>query len=137
MRSDMYTEDRGPETGFPYRDPSADPRPHFALDDARGAPPSCWSVLLLAAVTVTIAWVASTAWREHRLAVAVAHLPPAVQLQTYQHVRDELTNLCPADRARLDDRCRGEASFLVAFPQCDDDCRALAMPYLGGGSAPR
>jgi hypothetical protein len=84
----MYTGDRGPDTGFPYRDPGADPPPHFALDDARDAPPSRWTVALL------------------------------------------------ADRPRLDDRCRDEATFLLKFPQCDDDCRGLAMPYLGAG-APR
>ncbi|MDB4966905.1 MAG: hypothetical protein JWN44_2594 [Myxococcales bacterium] len=127
----MPTADRRPESGSPYRGPSFEAAHSPKRNDqAGGASP--WTVGLLAALSAVALSVALTAWRDHRLGAAITSLPTALQQETYDHVRDELMHLCATDRLRLDDRCRDQASFLLAFPQCDDACRALALPFLRG-----
>ncbi len=59
---------------------------------------------------------------------------PEARRVLYDEARRNAEALCtqaPEERA-LRDRCADSAAFLLAFPECDDECRGFARAYSRG-----
>lgn len=62
---------------------------------------------------------------------ALGDLPAAERRLLYERTHANLTGLCTAGYGpSLADFCRAEASVIVALPECDPACKALANPFL-------
>jgi hypothetical protein len=48
-------------------------------------------------------------------------------LRTLQTLRDSCGQ---TSQSALFDHCRAQAEFIVRFPECDAECRALAAPFI-------
>ena len=104
-----------------------------AEERAASASAAAWrrsgvATMLVLALVVVGAWLASIAWRERQLTHAVRALPRAVQEATFRRSYEELATTCATEPA-LAEHCSDEAQFILRFPQCGSDCERLARRY--------
>lgn len=62
---------------------------------------------------------------------ALSNMAPGDRKTLYDRTLQSTQELCrhTGDGADLRNRCRDSARFLLAFPECDAECRAFARPY--------
>ncbi|HZR84431.1 MAG TPA: hypothetical protein VFD92_25255 [Candidatus Binatia bacterium] len=84
-----------------------------------------WLVTLVSLIAL-VGWIAWSVSEERR---AIAHMPPEQRRVIYDHTMDTIRSMC-ADRsdAAIRQRCREQAQFLLAFPECDADCEQALEP---------
>ena len=112
-------------SGHPYRRPQTPTRSTapFVPRESRGLQ------LLMMLLIALGGWIGYIGWRERRLDAAVAAMPAVVQEASYRRALEELATTC-ATQPQLEDHCRAEATFIMRFPQCNQDCKELARRYL-------
>jgi hypothetical protein len=81
------------------------------------------------AVVVARHWKAGYSERQ-----AIATMPTTERSALYVQVLRTTEMICARahDDDGLAERCRGSASFLLTFPECDDACRSLARAHQRG-----
>src|SRR5262245_23005813 len=117
-----------PGAGSPYRTAGAPVRRRpgsFGPDDHVPMPLRVLAMVVLALVL----WVTMIAWREHRLKKEILALPAAERYALFSHTMDELRSVCSV-LPGLREHCRQQAELVLRFPECDDDCGALADRFL-------
>ncbi len=76
--------------------------------------------------TGTILWL----WNPDAEGKAILNLPQMERRALYERTLRTLETTCrsKASASGLEDFCRGQAEFIVRFPECDAVCSALAEP---------
>jgi hypothetical protein len=112
----------------PYRTPvePARPRPRKSEREERWPSGSAAVLLVLLAV---LAWALSIAWSEHRVTLEIAALPQVERATVYRQTMEQLRTVC-STQPGLRDHCIHQAELALKFPECDDECRALAAALL-------
>jgi hypothetical protein len=80
-------------------------------------------VLPLAAFVLWVWWLGA----ERR---AVRALPPTERAAVFDETMRGFKDLCTPPRNGLEKHCRRQASFLMNFPECDEQCLTLTRPLL-------
>ena len=67
---------------------------------------------------------------------ALSELPADERAALYRHDLDSFRVLCGQGPRKdaLEKRCADSATFILQFPECDDDCRKLAQSHLPTGT---
>jgi hypothetical protein len=88
---------------------------------------------IIGVVTAVLLWSASRPSAEAR---ALERMTPADRAVLYERTYAATRTLCEEARtnAGLRDRCAASAEFVLAFPECDDACHAVATPSTPRGA---
>lgn len=88
------------------------------------------SILLALSVLGAVAfWI----WSEGAERRALRNLPPAERQAVYERSLENFRAVCASGELALGEYCREQAQILLAFPECDESCRALSGHSLGRG----
>jgi hypothetical protein len=73
-------------------------------------------------------WLRANSARER----ALQDLTRSERAALYARTLENLREVCqlPLRKTGLSDYCEGQARFAVEFPECDEQCKNLAAPYL-------
>ncbi|HEX3904040.1 MAG TPA: hypothetical protein VH853_14465 [Polyangia bacterium] len=107
----------------------AGPRTHLAFLEER--PGAGWGGALLVGWMLLIVAIAAHDWVQD--IGSIRGLPPAERARIYQRSLAEAVAACTTPGARagaLHDHCRGQAEFLILFPECDGRCQRLVEAIL-------
>jgi cytochrome b pre-mRNA-processing protein 3 len=86
-----------------------------------------WPVALLVLLLSIAVWV----WFRRAETRAVSQLPRAERRAVYARQLENLRVLCARPRDDiLSERCRQQAEFILAFPECDTACQEIANRIL-------
>ena len=114
--------------GHPYRRPERPTAARAVPFADRGGDSRALRIVVLTLVVLGL-WISITAWREHRLDVAVAAMPGAAQERAFRRAYDDLSTTC-STQPQLAEHCRTQAEFILRFPQCTSACETLARRFL-------
>lgn len=96
---------------------------HFrvsAVPRKLGVPVLCVSALF-------VAWI----WYAGSLDREISDMPAPQRQALYQRTSQTLQQSCATETdSALRDYCRDQADFILHFPECDEDCHALARRFL-------
>ena len=86
----------------------------------------------LLALAVVVLWLALRPGERG----ALQTLPPSERQEIFTRELENFRALCGPTRRTdaLEDRCHERAGFVLDFPECDADCRALIEPHLRGAT---
>jgi hypothetical protein len=85
------------------------------------------TILALCVIGAIAFWI----WSEGAERRALRDLPEAEREAVYRRTLENYGAVCASGDLALDEYCRGQAQILLAFPECDEACRALAGHTLG------
>ena len=85
---------------------------------------------LAAALSLLVAAVALAVFMRTRLSRELSELPEPERRALYERTLETLRSSCAqAPGPELAEYCRQQAEFIKRFPECDNECRALAARF--------
>ena len=91
-----------------------------------------WLFVVVVALGLLVLW----AWRLGTMRRAVSDLPARERAAVFPRELESFRALCgrgPRHDA-LEPQCRARAEFILAFPECDAACQALAKSHVAIGA---
>jgi hypothetical protein len=90
--------------------------------------------LVCAVILALLTW---WGWEGGAARRVLRRLPEAERSALYERTAKDLQQVCNSPPAALQPYCDQQAEFLLSFPECDADCRALAGEQLSRHEAVR
>ena len=90
--------------------------------------------LVCAVILVLLAW---WGWEGGAPRRALRSVPETERSAVYERTAKNLQQVCNSPPAALQPYCYQQAEFLLSFPECNADCRALAGEQLSRHEAVR